>query len=159
MPGMRSPRVGRTARDDHRGTPIRRGRRRLFAALGCVCVGLGAIGVVLPLLPTTPFMLLAAVCFARGSDRLHAWLLGTRLFGPTIRSWYETRTIPLPAKLSAITLVVVLLGTTIVFLVPSAIGRMALAAIGIGVILYVVRIPTRVPASDDSGAVPESPTA
>ena len=121
-------------------------RRWLFASLGCVFVAVGIVGVVVPLLPTTPFMLLAAACFARGSRRLHAWLLGTRLFGPTITAWYETHTIPRGAKAMAIALIIVLLGSTIVLFVSTAIVRVALALIGLGVIVYLLRIPTR-PAS------------
>jgi len=63
--------------------------RFLWATLGLVCVGLGMLGVVLPLLPTVPFMLLAAFFFARSSERLHNWLLSHRQFGPAIADWHE----------------------------------------------------------------------
>jgi len=58
----------------------------------------GVVGIFLPVLPTTPFVLLAAFCFARGSPRLEAWLLGHRRFGPMVRDWREHRAIPLRAK-------------------------------------------------------------
>ena len=58
-------------------------------ALGFLALGLGALGVVLPLLPTTPFVLLAAFAFARSSERWHAWLLNHRIFGPIITDWRE----------------------------------------------------------------------
>ena len=61
--------------------------RRLWFALGLSALALGALGTVLPLLPTTPFMLLAAFAFARSSQRLHDWLLGHRVFGPLIQDW------------------------------------------------------------------------
>lgn len=61
--------------------------RLLWAVAGIVCVVLGLLGMALPLLPTTPFMILAAICFARGSDRLHRWLVGHPRFGPAIRDW------------------------------------------------------------------------
>ncbi len=118
-------------------------RRWLFSSLGCVFVAVGIVGVAVPLLPTTPFMLLAAACFARGSRRLYAWLLGTRLFGPTITAWYETHTIPRGAKAMAIALIILLLGSTIVLFVSNALVRVALALIGLGVIVYLLRIPTR----------------
>lgn len=62
-------------------------RARLWTALGLCCVALGLLGVVLPLLPTTPFMLLAAFAFGRGSPRLRRWLVGHPRFGPAIRRW------------------------------------------------------------------------
>jgi uncharacterized membrane protein YbaN (DUF454 family) len=120
-----------------------RARRWVFNTLGCLLVGLGAVGVLLPLLPTTPLMLLAAACFARGSGRLHAWLHGTRLFGPTLRAWEETRSMPAGAKVTAITLVVVVLGSTILFAVSHPALRVALAVLGLGIIAYLARIPTR----------------
>ncbi|MEL6567224.1 MAG: YbaN family protein [Pseudomonadota bacterium] len=63
--------------------------RWLWIAFGLTCVGAGLVGVALPLVPTTPFLLLAAFAFARSSPRLHAWLLGHKRFGPLIRNWNE----------------------------------------------------------------------
>ncbi|MDO5731204.1 YbaN family protein [Corynebacterium sphenisci] len=67
--------------------PMRGPLRVLLLALGVTCTGIGALGVVLPLLPTTPFLLLAAVCFARASPRLHDALLAHRVLGPYIRDY------------------------------------------------------------------------
>src|SRR6056297_1812215 len=72
--------------------------RFLWATLGLLCVGLGMLGVVLPLLPTVPFMLLAAFCFARGSERVHDWLVTHPRFGPAIQDWSEHRAISRDAK-------------------------------------------------------------
>ena len=72
--------------------------RGLWLTGGCVALGLGAVGVVLPLLPTVPFLLLAAFCFARSSERLHRWLLEHETFGPPIRDWEERGAIGRRAK-------------------------------------------------------------
>ncbi|GAB2516483.1 Inner membrane protein YbaN [Corynebacterium atrinae] len=61
----------------------------LFIAIGCLSLALGTVGIVLPLLPTTPFLLLSAFCFARGSDRLHSYLLNHRIFGRYISNYYQ----------------------------------------------------------------------
>lgn len=70
-------------------TPIRHGHgmRALFLALGLLFLALAILGVFLPLLPTTPFLLLAAACFARSSERLHGWMLRHSRFGPLLRDW------------------------------------------------------------------------
>lgn len=81
--------------------------RIFFLILGLVCLVLASLGFALPGLPGTPFLLLAAACFARSSPRLHSWLLTNRLFGPIIKNWQESRSIPRRAKLIAITMVVV----------------------------------------------------
>jgi hypothetical protein len=91
-------------------SPIVRG---VLLACGALCVALGAVGLVLPVLPTTPFMLLAAFCFARASPALHRRLVESRLFGPTIRQWQRERTIPWQAKLAAIALVSATIATSI----------------------------------------------
>lgn len=72
--------------------------RTLWMAAGWASFGLGLVGAVLPLMPTVPFMLLAAFCFARGSERAHAWLVGHPRFGPAIRDWSEHRAIGRDAK-------------------------------------------------------------
>lgn len=75
--------------------------RTLWNIAGFACFGLGAIGAFLPLLPTVPLMLLAAYCFARGSERFHEWLITHPRFGPPILDWQERGTISRRAKVMA----------------------------------------------------------
>jgi len=76
--------------------------RAIWLGLGGVSLALGAIGALLPIVPTVPFLILAAACFARGSPRLERWLLTHPLFGPPIRDWRERGAIPPRAKLLAV---------------------------------------------------------
>ncbi len=76
--------------------------RGLILGCGGVALVLAAIGVVLPGLPTTPFVLVAGACFVRASPRAHAWLLASRVFGPALREWEAHHTIPRRAKLIAL---------------------------------------------------------
>ena len=75
--------------------------RGVWLVLGLICVALGFIGAVVPLMPTTVFLILAAGCFARSSPRLEAWLLDHPRFGPTLRAWRRDRAIPRAAKVMA----------------------------------------------------------
>ena len=75
--------------------------RWIYLSLGWLSLSLGILGIFLPLLPTTPFLLLAAFAFSKASPRLHVWLLGHRHFGPLIRDWQERRVIPIRAKIIA----------------------------------------------------------
>ncbi len=72
--------------------------RALWVFGGIVFLILGAIGIILPLLPTTPFLLLAAFCFARGSEKMNNWLLNHRIFGPPIRNWRDYGAVSAKAK-------------------------------------------------------------
>ncbi|MEM9735788.1 MAG: YbaN family protein [Pseudomonadota bacterium] len=76
--------------------------RWLWNGLGWIAVALGMIGAALPLLPTVPFLLLAAFCFARGSERFHRWLLTHPRFGPPIRDWQAHGAISRRAKVMAV---------------------------------------------------------
>jgi uncharacterized membrane protein YbaN (DUF454 family) len=90
--------------------------RPLFFILGWLLFSLGVVGAFLPVLPTTPFMILALWCFARSSDRFHDWLYTHRLFGPPLQLWHEHRVIPLAAKYIALFFMVASLIYLFVFL-------------------------------------------
>ena len=122
--------------------------RGLLIAAGWLCVALGVIGIFVPLLPTTPFMLLAAACFARSSRRFHDWLLANRTFGPLIYEWRRFRSIPFRTKITAIALLAFTLGASIVFFVRPPWLKVALALFGLALAVWLYRIPSR-PARDE----------
>jgi uncharacterized membrane protein YbaN (DUF454 family) len=93
-------------------------KSRLYVAGGCIAVALGLAGIPIPLLPTTPFLLLAAFCFARGSKRWHDWLVGHRVFGPYIAAFREKRGLTPDQKLKIAMTVTVTLGVTTYMLGP-----------------------------------------
>ena len=78
---------------------IRSPIKLLWLMIGIVSMVLGAIGVVLPVLPTTPFLLLASFCFAKGSDRFHKWFIGTKLYKKHLESFFTSRSMTLKTKL------------------------------------------------------------
>jgi len=124
-------------------TPL---RRPLFLGLGLAFVGLGLLGTVLPVLPTTPFMILALWCFARSSKRFHDWLYHHRVFGPPLRQWDQHRVIPLAAKIVAVTAMAASMVYVVLF---SAAPWYLIAAMAV-VIAYgawfVLTKPSRAPA-------------
>jgi len=114
-------------------------RKFLYNVAGCCCVGLAFLGLFLPLLPTTPFLLLAAFCFSRGSEKLHSWLLGHRTMGPIIRDWNERRVIrPRVKALAAIT-VVVLISPALFFSSFHPALKAVSLVVGLGVIVMIYR--------------------
>ncbi len=118
--------------------------RWALIGLGFTFLALGAIGVFVPILPTTPFVLLAGACFIRGSRRLNVWLLRSRPFGRIIREWRVHQTIPLRAKRWAQVLIVLSFGSSAVFFVPILWVRVLVAALGLVALFLVSRIPVRV---------------
>jgi uncharacterized membrane protein YbaN (DUF454 family) len=115
--------------------------RLAFGVIGTVALAFGLLGIVLPILPTTPFLLLAAACYARASGRLHAWLLGQPALGPIIVRWRETRSMTPAVKLRAIAVVFVTFAASIL-LVEELVVRAGLAVTGSVVTLFLARIPT-----------------
>jgi uncharacterized membrane protein YbaN (DUF454 family) len=111
--------------------------------VGCIAVVLAVLGVFLPLLPTTPFLLLASACFARGSERMHRWLMSNPLFGQYLRNMEEGRDIPRRAKVITLTILWASLAFS-AFNLNSVPLRVLLLAIGIGVTIYLIKIlPSR----------------
>ncbi len=96
----------------------------------------------MPGLPTTPFLLLSAACYARSSVRFYNWLMNQRLLGPYIRAWRENGTVPLRVKLFASLLIALTIGTTVVFFIPIFAVQILVTAIGIAVIIYISRLPS-----------------
>ena len=124
--------------------PIAHGPLRwVLLALGWLFVGLGVVGAVLPILPTTPFLLLAAACFARSSERFYLWLLDNRIFGPLIRDWRAHRAMPRNAKRVAIGAIVVFIGSSTVFFLVDPWARAAMVATGVTLVIFLLRIPNR----------------
>lgn len=89
--------------------------RYLYLTAGSLCVLLGLIGVVLPLLPTTPFLLVAAFCFSRSSERLHRYLLEHRLFGHLIKDWETYGVIPFKVKCLSTSMMLVMVSYPLLF--------------------------------------------
>jgi len=121
--------------------------RGVFVAAGVVCVALGALGAVIPVLPTTPFLLLAAACFARGSARAHQWLLRNRFSGPVIRTWERDRGLTLKTKVFTVLLLILALAASAIWGVKSMGLRIMLAgvgAIGLFVVLRLRTVPAEV---------------
>ena len=117
--------------------------RALFFVAGVASLALAVAGVVLPVLPTTPLVLLAAACFARSYRPFHEWLIAHRLFGPMVREWHEHRSIPVRVKLTAISMMVLGLGASIVFFIEAPWLKALLAAFGIGLGAWMYRLPSR----------------
>lgn len=117
--------------------------RALLLCLGTAFVALGAIGLLVPVLPTTPFLLLAAACYARASIRFYNLLLNNRSFGPLIVEWRRYRSIPWRVKLTAIALMSATLASSIIFFVEQSSLRIALAVLGIVLAIWLYRIPSR----------------
>ena len=122
--------------------------RWLLLLAGFLFVGLAALGVILPLLPTTPFVLVAAACFARSSPRFYNWLLANRVFGPLIADWRTHGSIPRRAKITAVVLIVVVGGSSIWFVVDPVWLQVTIGAILLGVITWLLSRPTSPPAEN-----------
>ena len=121
-------------------SPVVRG---LLLLAGTFCVGLGIAGLFLPVLPTTPFLLLAAACYARASRRFHDRLLGNPVCGPLIREWQQYRSIPYRTKLTAMALMSVTLATSILLFVRGPVWQVVLAILGLALAIGLYRIPSR----------------
>lgn len=118
-----------------------RGLRIALAVIGIFCTVLAMIGIFVPLLPTVPLLLLAAACFARSSERFHAWLLEHPQLGPMISGYLEGQGIPLRAKVKAIALIWASISLSALFFIPLLWVKIFLLAIGLCITIYLLRLP------------------
>jgi uncharacterized protein len=113
----------------------------LLIACGTLCVALGVIGIFLPIMPTTVFLLMAAACYARSSDRFYQRLLNQRYLGSYIRNHREGRGMKRRDKTVTLVLLWVGIGATIIFSVDALWGRLVLLGIATAVTVHVAKIP------------------
>src|SRR5688572_6886005 len=115
--------------------------RYVLIALGIAFTAAGIVGIFLPLVPTTPLLLLAAACFARASTTFYNALLNHRWLGPPIRQWRESRSMTRRAKASAIVLILATFGISIATVVPTLAGKVLVALVGLSLVVYLARVP------------------
>jgi len=119
--------------------PISSSARYLYIALGIIFLALGAAGTVLPFIPTTPLLLLTAICFGKGSRRLHDWFLSTQFYRKNLENFVQKRAMTIKTKLALLTAVTVFMGFSfIVMLIMSAplAARVVLAVVWLCHVLY-----------------------
>ncbi len=107
-----------------------------YIALGCIGVGLGAVGVVLPLLPAFPFLLLAAFCFARSSERLDRWFKSTKLYKENLESFVQGKGMTKKTKVRIMVTVTLLMSIGFVMMHAVPVGRIVLGCVWVFHILY-----------------------
>lgn len=116
-------------------------KQYFLISVGWLSILLGVIGVVLPLLPTTPFVLLAAGCFAKSSPRFHQWLITHRFFGPLIESYKDNKSIPRDVKIKVIIFIWITLSISIFFLDITWL-RIGIFILGVGLTTFLWMKPT-----------------
>lgn len=117
--------------------------RWLLLGAGILATILAVLGIFLPLLPTVPLLLLAAACFARSSEKIHRWLLEHRHLGPIIQGYLHGSGIPRRARATALCLIWITIPLSAFLVVPLPWVRVLLIAVGLGVTVYLMRLPTR----------------
>lgn len=127
----------------------------VWAVLGMVTLGIGALGVVLPVLPTTPLLLVAAFCFARSSERLNSWFKSTKLYREYLEGFVARRSMTLKAKLCILVPVTIIMAVGFAFMGRVPVGRVILAIVWVAHIVYFGFVV----ATDTGDAIPTTSTA
>lgn len=123
-------------------------KKIVYITVGCIGVGIGAIGAVLPFLPTFPFLLLAAVCFGKSSEKLNQWFIHTKLYKNNLESYVKHRGMTKGTKVKIILMVTMLMAIGFIMMKNVPIGRMILACVWVFHLLYFV---FRVKTIDEEG--------
>jgi len=117
-------------------------KRGLFVVAGTASLALGCVGIILPILPTTPFLLLSAACYYKGSERMHRWMLNNRWFGSYIRNYKEGKGLQLKAKVFTLILLWLVIIYSAFFVVNILVIQVILFLVAFGVSLHIATLPT-----------------
>jgi uncharacterized membrane protein YbaN (DUF454 family) len=128
-----------TTRENDYGNKL---KRSLYLVFGTVFLILGGVGIFLPILPTTPFLLLSAACYYKSSKRMHYWMLNNRWFGNYLRNYAEGKGISLRAKLFTVSLLWLLIIYSVFFVLSNLIVQIVLFSIAVGVTIHLIKLPT-----------------
>jgi hypothetical protein len=115
-------------------------KKILFIVAGILSIVIGAIGAFVPLLPTVPFLLLAAYFFAKSSPRLYVWLHTNRWFGKTLSDYRNGKGVPVKVKVYSIALLWVVVGYSLLYMIESTAGKVIMFAVGIGVTIHLMML-------------------
>lgn len=130
---------------------IMRLKKILYVVLGCIGAGLGALGAVLPLLPSFPFLLLAAFCFARSSERLNHWFTGTKLYKNNLESYVKGRGMTRKTKVKIMVTVTLLMSVGFIMMDQVPVGRIVLACVWVFHVFYFMLGVKTIPKREASG--------
>ena len=117
--------------------------RFIFLSVGMFSLVLGILGIFLPVLPTTPFILLSMICYSKSSAKFYNLLLNNRFFGPHLRRWKYERCIPLKVKIFAISLLFITVGSSVIFFIKFVPAKIIVSCIALLVIFYISKFPSK----------------
>ena len=113
-------------------------KKAFFVVLGCLSLGLGAVGAVLPILPTVPFLMLAAFCFAKSSEKLHNWFISTKLYKKNLESFVQGKGMTVKTKIRIMVTVTILMSIGFIMMHAVTVGRIILGFVRIFHVLYFI---------------------
>ena len=113
-------------------------KKAFFVVLGCLSLGLGAVGAVLPILPTVPFLMLAAFCFAKSSEKLHNWFISTKLYKKNLESFVQGKGMTVKTKIRIMVTVTILMSIGFIMMHAVPVGRIILGFVWLFHVLYFI---------------------
>ena len=124
-------------------------KKIIFVVVGTMCLLLGAVGAVLPILPTVPFLLVSAYCYARSSKKLHTWFTGTKLYKENLESYVEGKGMTRKCKVRIMTMVTILMAIGFAMMHAVTVGRIVLFAVWVFHVLYFTLVIKTIPAVEE----------